>query len=61
MLRCCLAIGDKLVKERLQLLEEGERDKYLEKVSMFAETLNWICSELKQKALEMLEIEGFFE
>ena len=56
ILRCTFDINDKLVQSRLQSLERDERDQYLEQVKECAETYNWICTELKTKVLDMMEI-----
>ncbi len=60
ILRCTFEICDKLSQERIKLIGNNERDKYLESVTYYVETLKWICSEFRQKACEMLELKKHF-
>jgi hypothetical protein len=39
---------------------ENERDKYLEDVNAYVETLKWVSSEFRQKAIEMLEMSNHY-
>ena len=58
MVRCILDINSKQSSERLSLLAQSERDKYSESVCSFIETTKWVCSEFKQKATEMLDLQA---
>lgn len=45
----------------MRLIECGDRDKYNETIQTFVETMKWLSSEFKQRAIDMLDLTKHFD
>ncbi|CDW84818.1 UNKNOWN [Stylonychia lemnae] len=60
ILRCSLDLSDNLFRSREKLLLENDYEKYIEQVKQYLETQKWIVQELQQKAIDMLDLNKYF-
>ena len=58
--RMCFLIVDKQQKTRYGYLQDSELDEYAQQVDIAIFTFEWVCNDLREKAVEALMLEAFF-
>lgn len=60
IVRAVFEISEKLALERIKNLEEGDREKYNEKVNNAGDTIIWLNVEFLNKCNELLNLDKYF-